>query len=91
MASETVYIFIGIIAVVLVIILVLSFRGKGQPIKCPECGFKFKRPLAEKSIGAGFAPRGLGSYTCPNCKYRGRTSKFERAPDLDNSENQPHK
>ncbi len=36
MASETVFIYIGIIAVVLVMILVLSFRGKDSPSSAPN-------------------------------------------------------
>jgi uncharacterized protein (DUF2225 family) len=86
MVSQTLFIFLGIVVIFLVVLLLSIFWGKGQPIKCPECGFKFKRPLVQKTVGAGPAPRWLGSYTCPQCKYHGPTSKFVRAADLNNDE-----
>ena len=75
-----------IIVIVLVLVLVSSLWGKGQPIKCPECGFKFKRPMAQKSFGGGFNPRFIGYYTCPHCKKIARASKYERVADLNNNE-----
>ncbi len=81
------WIIIVCVLVIFIAFLLLSiFWGKGQPIKCPKCGFKFKRPLVQKTIGAGPAPRWMGSYTCPQCKYHGRTSEFVRAADLNNDE-----
>ena len=68
------------------ILIIVNLLGKGATIKCPKCGFKFKRPLVQKTIGAGPAPRWMGSYTCPQCKYHGRTSEFVRAADLNNDE-----
>jgi hypothetical protein len=69
---------IPIVAVVIIVALLLwGMRGRGKLIECPECGAKFKRPaFAEKSSGVGFSIPGLGSYTCPQCKHRDRTSNF---------------
>ena len=90
MVPDIIYYIVGVIIIIVIVVLILGFWGYGQPIKCPNCGFKFKRPTPHKgSIGFGFSFRGAGSYTCPNCKFEARTSKFERAPDLDNSEVPP--
>jgi hypothetical protein len=86
MVSTIIIVFLAVVVALLVALLVSALWGRGQPITCPECKFKFKRPLPEKAGGLGFSFRGVGSYTCPHCKYRGRTSKFERAADLNNTE-----
>jgi hypothetical protein len=86
MISIVIIVFLVVVVILLAALLVSALWGRGQPITCPECKFKFKRPLPQKSMGVGFSFRGIGSYECPHCKYRGRTSNFKRAADLNNTE-----
>jgi hypothetical protein len=63
---------------IIAFLLVWGMRGRGRLIECPECGERFKRPaVAEKHYGAGFSVSGLGDFTCPKCKYKGRASSFK--------------
>ena len=79
-----IYIGIGAVLVVVAIVLV-STRGRGRLIRCPECGATFKRPaLPEKRSGVGFTIGGMGNYTCPSCKYSASTNSFAY---VDNSTN----
>jgi DNA-directed RNA polymerase subunit RPC12/RpoP len=65
---------------IVAISLVWGMRGRGRLIECPECGEKFKRPaFTEKHYGAGFSVAGLGDFTCPKCKFKGRASSFKFA------------
>lgn len=85
------YIIIGIfvaVPVVLVTLFLLGRRGRGRLIECPECGAQFPRPAAaEKTVGLGPVPAipGVGNYTCPKCKYKGRTSNFKYVDEKNNN------
>jgi hypothetical protein len=84
-ANLGLYIGLGTIIVILGLLLV-GLRGRGRLIRCPECDAAFKRPaFAEKSSGIGFSIGGLGSYTCPNCKYRASTNSFAYVEGNDSS------
>lgn len=52
-------------------------------IKCPDCGYVFKRPLVDqkKRVTIGFSPPGLGVLICPNCKVEKRRKYFEVVPE----------
>ena len=71
-------VYVGIIVIVIIAALFLvSMKGRGRLIECPECGEKFKRPaFAQKQSGIGFSLPGLGDYECPKCRYRASTSAF---------------
>lgn len=71
-----IYVAVAVAAVVIALILV-SMRGRGKLIECPECGARFGRPtFAQKHMGFGFSFSGLGDFTCPKCKYKARTTSF---------------
>ena len=84
------YIFIGVILVVIigvVSLMLLGMRGRGRLVECPECGAQFKRPaLATKSVGLGPGLMGMGDFTCPKCNHRANTSFFRY---VDEKESKP--
>ncbi len=83
MALSPFIIIIPVFAAILIILLLLSMRGRGQPIQCPECGHRFKRPtFSEKTIGVGPSIGKLGTYTCPKCGHKARASTFQRVDSL---------
>ncbi|MHB1908763.1 MAG: hypothetical protein ACYCQJ_07800 [Nitrososphaerales archaeon] len=79
----TYYLIIPVAMVIIILaVFALGARGRGKPIKCPECDAVFKKPaFVEKKGGIGFSLPGIGDYTCPKCGYRGNTSNFVSAEE----------
>jgi DNA-directed RNA polymerase subunit RPC12/RpoP len=50
-------------------------------IVCPNCGFRFNKPLwSERQFGVGisFAFLGMGLLTCPKCKFKAGVRNFKK-------------
>lgn len=79
--ASIVYLIIPVATVIIILaVFALGARGRGKPIKCPECSTVFKRPaFAEKKWGIGFSLPGIGDYTCPKCGHKSNTSNFVSA------------
>ena len=62
--------FIGITAILIVAVaaLLISLRGRGKLLKCPDCGMVFAAPAFDDKIsGLGKTFAGTGRLKCPKC------------------------
>lgn len=81
-------VFLGGIAVIVVVAVLLSLSVRGKKLKCPECGTVFSAPLVDQKIsGLGWTFPYTGRVKCPKCgesrsrrDYLKPTAPTERAP-----------
>ncbi|MCL4343695.1 MAG: hypothetical protein JRN26_03440 [Nitrososphaerota archaeon] len=80
--------FLLIIPVAAAVILVLILRGRGNWLKCPECGEVFLAPVGDEKItGLGWTFAGMGAVKCPKCGIKRPRRDYERVKPPNNLTN----